>query len=81
MRPDKSALDQKLLDVIQKRSVVKSVGFTDSMSTVPSIDDNNNQDQDHLRRAALVHDLASTHPQTQSSQPLSQSGIIGAPSI
>ena len=80
MRPDKSALDQKLLDVIQKRSVVKSVGMSDLVPSVPSIDDNNNQD--NLRRAALAHDLVSahahTHPQSinpQSSQPPSQSGM------
>ena len=51
-RADKSELDQKILEVIQKRSALRSQVYSPEMS---SLDCNNNQEL--LRRAALVQEL------------------------
>ena len=52
-RAEKSELDQKILEVIQKRSALKSQVYSPEMS---SLDCNNNQEL--LRRAALAQELA-----------------------
>jgi len=54
-RAEKSELDQKILEVIQKRSALRSQVYSPEMS---SLDCNNNQEL--LRRAALVQEL--NHP-------------------
>ena len=54
-RAEKSELDQKILEVIQKRSALKSQVYSPEMS---SLDCNNNQEL--LRRAALVQELTQT---------------------
>ena len=60
-RAEKSELDQKILEVIQKRSAMKSQVYSPEMST---LDCNNNQEL--LRRAALAQEL-SLNPTSQSS--------------
>ena len=66
-RAEKSELDQKILEVIQKRSALKSQVYSPEMS---SLDCNNNQEL--LRRAALVQELT----QTTQSSPYSAPGTL-----
>ena len=66
-RAEKSELDQKILEVIQKRSALKSQVYSPEMS---SLDCNNNQEL--LRRAALVQELT----QTTQSSPYSAAGTL-----
>ena len=67
-RAEKSELDQKILEVIQKRSALKSQVYSPEMS---SLDCNNNQEL--LRRAALVQELT----QTTQPSPYSAAGKDG----
>ena len=67
-RAEKSELDQKILEVIQKRSALKSQVYSPEMS---SLDCNNNQEL--LRRAALVQELTQTCSTSQPS-PFSAAG-------
>lgn len=55
-RAEKSELDQKILEVIQKRSALKSQVYSPEMS---SLDCNNNQEL--LRRAAIVQELTQSN--------------------
>ena len=66
-RAEKSELDQKILEVIQKRSALKSQVYSPEMS---SLDCNNNQEL--LRRAARVQELT----QTTQSSPYSAAGTL-----
>ena len=79
LRSEKSAIDQKILDVIQKRSGIKtpSLGLPElpsSVASMTSIDSNNNQEL--LRRAALINDLATPQMKQTNSQhqPFTTSG-------
>ena len=63
-RAEKSELDQKILEVIQKRSALKSQVYSPEMS---SLDCNNNQEL--LRRAALVQELSQTSKSASYSSP------------
>ena len=79
LRSEKSAIDQKILDVIQKRSGIKtpSLGIPElpsSVASMTSIDSNNNQEL--LRRAALINELGNPQmKQTNSqNQPFTTSG-------